>query len=197
MNTTNNNITGILLAAGRSRRFGSNKLLENLGNKPMISIAAQKLKAVLPNSIAVIPPNDSQLKMLIKDEGLDFIECDDASNGIGASLACGIRSSKNAAGWLITLADMPFIKRATMEKVIQTLENGAAISIPQSAGRKGHPVGLSQQYKDHLLKLNNDLGARDVINHHQHDIAYVNVDDPGIHIDIDTLEDIYAIQNID
>ena len=184
------NIVGILLAAGNSHRFGSNKLLHPINDQAMLSITAKKLKSSLPDSIAIIRPGDQQLKKLLTNEGLTVIECEHANNGMGASLACGIKSSMGAGAWLIALADMPFIHSTTINKVVHALKAGASIAVPEYAGRRGHPVGFSQEYKHLLAALDSDQGARDILTDHQPQITPVFVDDPGIQTDIDTPEDI-------
>ena len=189
MNTPTN-IVGILLAAGNSHRFGSNKLLHPLSGQTMLSITAKKLKSSLPDSIAIIRPGDQQLKKLLTNEGMAVIECEHANNGMGASLACGIRSSMDAEAWLIALADMPFIQTATINKVVDAMKTGASIAAPEYAGRRGHPVGFNQEYKHLLAALDSDQGARDILMDNQKKITPVFVDDPGIQTDIDTPEDI-------
>lgn len=184
------NIVGILLAAGNSHRFGSNKLLHPINDQAMLSITAKKLKSSLPDSIAIIRPGDQQLKKLLTNEGLTVIECEHANNGMGASLACGIKSSMGAGAWLIALADMPFIHSTTINKVVHALKAGASIAVPEYAGRRGHPVGFSQEYKHLLAALDSDQGARDILIDYQPQITPVFVDDPGIQTDIDTPEDI-------
>ncbi len=189
MNTPKN-IVGILLAAGNSHRFGSNKLLHPLNGQTMLSITTKNLKFSLPNSIAIIRPGDQKLKTLLTNEGMTVIECEHANNGMGASLACGIKSSMDAGAWLIALADMPFIQTATINKVVNAMEAGASIAVPEYAGRRGHPVGFSQEYKHLLAALDSDQGARDILVDNQQQITPVFVDDPGIQTDIDTQEDL-------
>jgi molybdenum cofactor cytidylyltransferase len=184
------NIVGILLAAGNSHRFGSNKLLHPINDQAMLSITAKKLKSSLPDSIAIIKPGDRELKYLLRNEGMTVIECEHANNGMGASLACGIKSSMGAGAWLIALADMPFIHSTTINKVVHAMDAGASIAVPEYSGRRGHPVGFSQEYKHLLAALDSDQGARDILIDHQPQITPVIVDDPGIGTDIDTPEDI-------
>ena len=184
------NIVGILLAAGNSHRFGSNKLLHKLNGQTMLSITAKNLKSSLPDSIAILRPGDQQLKKILTNEGLTVIECEHANNGMGASLACGIKATMDAGAWLIVLADMPFIQPATINKVVNAMKTGASIATPEYAGRRGHTVGFSQKYKHLLAALDSDQGARDILVDNQKQITPVFVDDPGIQADIDTPEDI-------
>jgi len=182
---------GILLAAGQSQRFGSNKLLHPLNNgTPMILATAKKLVSVLPDSIVVINqqliPYTRQLEQL----GLRVVINEHAINGIGNSIACGICANQDATGWLIALADMPQIKTETMTQLINKLKDGADIVAPQYEQQRGHPVGFNQRYKDELIALNDDVGARHIITKHQNQIEFIPTNDAGVILDIDKESDI-------
>lgn len=109
---------------------------------------------------------------------------------MGNSLALAINASDDADGWLIALADMPWIKIETLSLVITSLHKGAKISAPQFAGQRGHPVGFSSTYRDQLLALQGDTGARSILSTHAEDVELVAVDDAGILRDIDRQEDL-------
>jgi len=188
--TNQNNIVGILLAAGKSQRFGSNKLLCNINNEPVVAMSARKLKSVLPESIAIIKPLDDQLRTLLENEGLTVLECENADRGMGNSLAYGIMFSAKAKGWVIALADMPFISENTVRTVAHALQNDASIAVPIHHGKKGHPVGFSQRHRKALSSLENDVGARDIIAQNRNTLIEIDVNDPGILVDIDEPRDI-------
>jgi len=186
---------GILLAAGKSQRFGSNKLLHPIvNNTPMLLVAAQTLATALPGSITVIRqeliPYTDQLLQL----GLHVVVNEHADRGMGSSIACGVRASQDATGWLIALADMPYIKTDTFALLADKLGCGAGIVAPviESGGelRRGHPVGFNQRYKNELLALDDDVGARHVIAKHQDELELVRTEDAGVTVDIDQAIDI-------
>jgi len=186
---------GILLAAGKSQRFGSNKLLHPVtDNAPMLLVSAQKLANVLPGSVAVINrelvPYTDQLEQL----GLRVVVNEHADRGMGSSIACGVLASQDAPGWLIALADMPYIKTETIALLANKLGNGADIVAPllnnRGEQRRGHPVGFSQRYKDELLALDDDVGARHVIANHKSELELVPTHDTGVTVDVDQEIDI-------
>jgi len=187
---TTKKIIGILLAAGNSRRFGTNKLLHQIKNQSLLSITAKKLKSSLPDSVAIIKPDDQHLKTLLINEGLRVVECNHSINGIGASLACGIKSSMDADAWIIMLADMPFIQTTTINSVVNVMKAGALIAVPEYAGHRGHPVGFCQDFLDDLAALENDVGALQILQNNEKHITSVHVHDPGIRTDVDTPQDI-------
>ncbi len=184
-------ITGILLAAGASVRFGSKKLLHSLPEGEPIGLAsARRLASGVDRAIAVIPPQEPALATLFDDAGLEVIICTRCSEGMGTSLACGIAASKNAAGWVIALADMPFIEASTIHVVAQALRSGALLAAPWCDGRRGHPVGFSRPLGEQLVALSGDVGAKEIVARHRESLVLLPVSDPGIHRDIDTAADL-------
>jgi len=187
---------GILLAAGQSHRFGSNKLIHPvIGDAPMFMVSAQKLASVLPDSIIVINQTLMSYTTQLEKLGIRVVINEQAKQGIGTSIACGIRASQDASGWLITLTDMPYIKTETITLLARQLNNGAEIVAPVFEQQRGHPVGFNQRYKDELLALNDDIGARQIIANHQHQLKLVPTDDNGVITDIDQTSDINALDN--
>ena len=181
---------GILLAAGASRRFGSNKLLHPMdGDTPMLFVTAKKLLSVLPKCITVINeelmPYAAQLEQL----GMNVVVNQQPQRGMGTSIACGVEASQEAPGWLITLADMPYVKTATLQQLVDRLSAGADIVAPLYRQQRGHPVGFQQRYKDELMALHDDIGARHIIARHQGRLELVPCTDAGVLKDVDAISD--------
>ena len=184
---------GVLLAAGGATRFGANKLLVPTSDGvPMAVCAGRALRATLPRSVAVVSSGDSPLSHLLVEAGLEVSVCMNAARGMGASLACGIAALADAQGWVVALADMPFIRPETFHAVAKALREGAAIAVPRFQGKRGHPVGFSRDFRDALLALDADSGGRDIINTNSSRIVWIEVDDPGSTQDIDTPQDLGA-----
>lgn len=184
-------IVGILLAAGYSKRFGGAKLLQTLpgGSKPIVEISADRLRQALPNSVAVTRPEDKQLNaifaQLSSHQKITVVYNPDSALGISSSIRCGILSNPKASGWLIALADMPFIDVAVYREVAQTLWQGAVIAVPEYNETRGHPVGFSCELKDELMQLEGDVGARAIIEKYKTKIQTIKVSCSGILRDID------------
>ncbi|MCI0505824.1 MAG: nucleotidyltransferase family protein [Gammaproteobacteria bacterium] len=192
----NKNIIGILLAAGHSTRFGGNKLLQPLpvNHIPMAVQSALLLLEALPNGIAVIRKDDQQLKSLLLETGIAVVENQNAHEGMSSSIRCGIESQKQlfsgAKGWVIALADMPYISATVIQQVANALREGALAAAPQFKNQRGHPVGFSYQLKDELLRLQGDAGAKTVLAKHHAKIRLINVSSNSILRDIDYPEDL-------
>jgi molybdenum cofactor cytidylyltransferase len=184
-------IVGILLAAGESRRFGSRKLLHPLADGTPIGVrAAANLAAAVDRAVAVVAPDDGELIDRLARIAIDICPCPHAHLGMGSSLACGVRAADDADGWVIALADMPFVRIPTIVAVAQALRDGAAIAAPEHAGARGHPVGFARHYFGELAALAGDVGARHILQRDRERIVLVPVNDAGIHRDIDTPQDV-------
>jgi len=187
-------IVGILLAAGRGRRFDPSgtrdKLLHALpGGKAVVVASARRLLGSVPRVIAVVPPADRGVADALRALGCEVTVCLDADTGMGASLAHAVAASLPAAeGWVIALGDMPFIQAATVQAVCDALAGGAGIAVPVHDGRRGNPVGFGAVHRAALLALAGDEGARRIVRSAA--VVEVQVDDPGIFRDIDTAADL-------
>jgi len=185
-------IVGILLAAGRGERFGGDKLLAPLPESGVrVGIAAlRNLRAAVFEVIAVVRTGDDKLAALFEAEGVRVIRAERADEGMGASLAAGVAAAADADGWLVALADMPWIAPATHAHVAAGLRDGAQIVAPYYNGRRGHPVGFAAALRGELLALDGDQGARRVLGAHRDAVTPIDVDDAGALRDVDRPQDL-------
>lgn len=185
-------IGGVLLAAGNSTRFGRDKMLARLPNNlSLLAHCAQQLLTVVETLVVVVPGHGGNIvEELVGQQNIQVCCCPESKNGMGHSIACGIKRLGDASGWLIALSDMPFIKAKTYALVANALADGAAIAVPVYEGRRGHPVGFSKSLYSELVALNGDVGARHLIAKYASGLVEVECGDPGTHADIDTQEDL-------
>ena len=180
-----------MLAAGSASRFGSDKLRHELPHGVSIAVqAARHLRLEIPRVVAVVRPNSEELVTNLKQEGCEVVVCENAVEGMGASLACAARAAGEADGYLIALADMPFLRRTTIAAVREALVAGAPLAAPYFRARRGHPVGLSRRFFQELLTLRGDEGAKRVIAANEKQMVKIPVGDPGALRDIDRPEDL-------
>jgi len=186
-------ISGVLLAAGRSARFGGDKLHASLADgRPMVLASLAPLTSELEAVVVVVRPRQRQLIGLLKEALGDasvevtLCPCADAEQGMGHSIACGVQASRQAAGWIIALADMPWVRAQTIAMLRDGLRRGAALAAPCHRGRRGNPVAFSAAYRDDLLALSGDRGARDVVARDAALLQRVACDDEGILLDVNT-----------
>ena len=184
-------LTGILLAAGSGSRFGGGKLLHPLGDGTPIGVAAaRRLKGALGTCLAVVRPGDEALAQALAAEGFAVSVCPDAAQGMGTSLAWGVEQCADADGWVVALADMPFLPIETIRAVAHEVGQGALIAAPVCGGRRGHPVAFSRELYGELAALAGDAGARSVLERHRGDLVLVDCADPGVLADIDRRDDL-------
>jgi molybdenum cofactor cytidylyltransferase len=186
------NVVAILLAAGSATRFGSNKLLHSLPHDVPIAVqAARHLGAVFEgNVLVVMRPGARELSKLFENENCKVVVCENAAEGMGASLACAVRASRDAEGFVIALADMPFIRSSTIAAVRDALADGAPLVAPYFRAHRGHPVGISAKFRRELEALKGDEGARQIIAANPQSLRKIPVGDPGVLRDIDTPGDL-------
>ncbi|WP_295762362.1 nucleotidyltransferase family protein [Undibacterium sp.] len=202
--SANNSWCGILLAAGSGRRFDasgqSNKLMQALPSGMTVAArSASHLLAVLPLSVAVVAGHTPALATQLAELGCDICVCSPASavslQGMSHSLQCGLMHAPvDCAGWIIALADMPYVKTETIAALVCAMQNGAGIAVPVHQGRRGNPVGFAKAYLPQLLALRGDQGARSLLKIYP--VTEVEVDDAGIFQDIDLPQDLIASMNI-
>jgi molybdenum cofactor cytidylyltransferase len=189
-------ITGILLAAGQSSRFGADKLLHPMiDDTPMAVVSLRSLNFGVDNVVAVIRPDKRELAARLIAERAQVVECMDADQGMGASLACGARATAHSDGWLVALADMPHIRPTTVKLVASEVRTGALLAAPAYRGKRGHPVGFAARFSYQLVDLSGDTGARTLFDRHNDSAKLLACNDPGILLDVDIPADLERIEH--
>jgi len=191
-------VTGILLAAGQGARFGGAKLLSPLPTTShgvsagtAIGVAScLHLLSALPEVVAVVRPGDSILAGQLRSAGARVVECARANEGMGTSLAYGVAAAADADGWIVALADMPWIAPATVVLVVDALMAGAGIVATSRIGVRGHPVGFASSHFAELAALTGDEGAKSVLSTHREQVQLIEVDDENVLRDVDTPADL-------
>jgi molybdenum cofactor cytidylyltransferase len=188
-------IQGILLAAGFGRRFQaesastSDKLLVRLDDqKTILWHSAQALIASLPNSIAVVRPQQQTRKKILQQLGFVVLESTRAENGLGYALADAVTASPLVTGWLIALADMPWISAELIRQIANKVSHPQSIVAPRFNNQRGQPIAFGAGWHQHLCALQGDTGARDLLK--TANINWLDWHDDSIHRDVDTPLDI-------
>ena len=179
--------TGILLAAGQSTRFGKDKLLHPLADgTPMGLASARRLRQVLPRCLGVVDDEAGETARLLESADLQVVANPQAATGMGSSIASGVAASPGAAGWLIALADMPYVPVPLIQVLVAALDDGADIVAPVYHGQRGHPVGFAARHGPALRALRGEQGARAIIEAHGDKLLLIESADRGVIHDIDT-----------
>ena len=182
-------VVGILLAAGSATRFGGDKLLAPLADGTPVGLAAlRNLATAVDVVLAVVRPGDDALAAALAAGGARMTVCPRAAEGMGASLAWGVRAAPLAAGWVIALADMPWIQSVTIAGVVDALRAGAPIVAPSWQDSRGHPVGIASRFFGELSALSGDEGAKAILR--RHNVTLIATEDAGVLRDVDTPKDL-------
>ncbi|MDB5687681.1 MAG: nucleotidyltransferase family protein [Rhizorhabdus sp.] len=154
-------VGAIILAAGSARRMGEDKLLADLGGKPMIRYVVDAVAAAgLPMPLVAVPPGREGLVAALDGYARPIVVADHAE-GMGRSLAAAVGAIPT--DWravIICLGDMPFVGPALLAELASRGEEGSIVT-PMFEGRRGNPVAWGCDYFADLAKLAGDRGGRD------------------------------------
>ena len=188
----NDAVGAIVLAAGFSTRFGSNKLLAKLANgNTVIAQTTQRINAALANSVLVTRP---ELAPMLSACDIELRVFDHAERGLGATLAYAMEFAQAWSGCLICLADMPFIAPSTYQALAEQITDDGIV-IPSFESREGNPVGFGKRWFPQLAELDGDSGGRCLIKANPQSVIYFPTDDQAVLNDIDTAEDLDRFQS--
>jgi molybdenum cofactor cytidylyltransferase len=187
------NIACIVLAAGRSTRMGAaNKLLADVGAKPMVRRVVESALASTASPVLVVTGHQADdVRAALAGLEVRFVHNSDYAIGLSSSLKAGIRAvPKSADGALVLLGDMPQITAAHLDRLIAAFaaETGNAIIVPTHAGKRGNPVLWSRAYFAKMLQLEGDVGAKQLLAVHASRVREVDLGTDAIFADVDTPE---------
>lgn len=174
----------IVLAAGSSARFGSDKRVASLGNATLLERTLASLLPVFERRVLVLRPGDADLARRSAPDWTAVFAAD-AASGMGHSLAAAMTATAGWDGAVVALADMPFVSAATLRAVKERVTRDALV-VPFQRGQRGNPVGIGGSYFAELAQLQGDQGARALLQKYGSAVVRLDVDDPGILRDIDT-----------
>jgi molybdenum cofactor cytidylyltransferase len=187
----NRYVAAIILAAGRSTRMGGpNKLLAELGGKPLVRLVTEQALASKAKDVIVVTGHQAELVEKVL-HGLDvkFVRNADFAQGLASSVKAGVAAVPDGAdGVVICLGDMPMISASLIDHLIEAFapDRGNLIAVPVSDNRRGNPVLWSRRFFNELMTLDGDVGARHLIAKHTEAVAEVPVEGFGAFLDIDT-----------
>ena len=204
----------IMLAAGNSRRFGSNKLLYEIEGKPMYQHILKKLmkvaEGIRKGAETGDRSNSASGRMTAADDAeivgcqvtavTQYEEIERAARaagarvyynphpdeGISSSLQIGLKANLEADACLFTVSDQPWLSVETIEQLIRLLKSsGKGIACVSCYGKLGNPCIFTRKYYDELLSITGDRGGKSVITAHREDTAVLAVEDPRELTDMD------------
>lgn len=191
-------IAPIVLAAGRASRMGRNKLVTPLNGKPVIAHVVDAIAAAgLPTPLIVLGHDADSVRAALGSRPAKFCLAADHTQGISRTIRAGItevQADDNALAALVCLGDMPLISPDLLCQ-IASLAGEYAIVQPRVDGRPGNPVLWGRHYYARLRQLEGDVGAKGLLGEFSDQIRYIDSEDRGACIDIDTPAELAALIN--
>jgi molybdenum cofactor cytidylyltransferase len=176
-----NQPTVLILASGRGERFTASG---GVGSKLNALLAG---KTVLDRTLEAV-----------RASGLPWHLEDAGHAGMGDSIAAGVRATPDAGGWLVLPGDLPLVRPESLRAVAAALADHAIV-LPHYRGRRGHPVGFAASCREALMVLKGPQGAAPVVRAQavaKHPVSQLELDDPGIVTDIDTVQDLAEAERL-
>jgi molybdenum cofactor cytidylyltransferase len=193
------NIAAIVLGAGRSSRMGGpNKLLAEIGGKPLVRIVVgQVLASRARPAIVVTGHQRERVEAALKGLPVKFVHNPHFADGLGTSLRAGVAAlPAEVDGAIVCLGDMPQVDAALIDRLIGAFDPdaGALAVVPTIDGKRGNPVVWSRRFFPDLMAVEGDIGARHLIGRYTEVVAEVPLTGTAALTDVDTPEALEAVK---
>ena len=192
-------VAGLVLAAGRSTRMGGpNKLLAEIGGKPLVRIVAEQALASRAAPVMVVTGHErDKVEAALAGLRVRFVHNPDYAAGLSTSLKAGLAALPGEAdGAIVCLGDMPQVTAGLIDRMLEAFDpaRGALVVVPTMEGKRGNPVVWSRRFFADLMALEGDVGARHLIGTHADAVAEVPVEDSAALTDVDTPDALLAVK---
>jgi molybdenum cofactor cytidylyltransferase len=192
-------VGAIVLAAGRSTRMGGpNKLMAEVGGRPLVRIAAEEALASRARPVIVVTGHQrDRVEAALLGLDVKHVHNPDFADGLSTSLKAGLAAlPPEVNGVIVCLGDMPQVRAAMMDQLIAAFDpqRGALVVVPTINGERGNPVVWSRRFFPDLMALEGDVGARHLISRYPEAVMEVPLSGKAALIDVDTPEALKLVQ---
>ena len=190
-------VTAVVLAAGCSRRMGSQKLLLPVAGRPLVRWSVDAaLASCVQETVVVVGHEAAAVAAALEGRPVRILTNSAFEAGMSTSLRVGIRAVRGSSDAIVVLlADQPFVSAGVIDLLIERhAATGAPIVRPEVEGRPTHPVLLDAALFPELLLEEGDVGGRAVVARHRDKVCLVTLDDARLLADIDTPEQYEAVK---
>jgi molybdenum cofactor cytidylyltransferase len=193
------NVAALVLAAGRSSRMGGpNKLLAEIGGRPLVRIAAEQALASRARPVIVVTGHQREgVEAALEGLPVQFVHNKGFADGLGTSLRAGISAlPAGVDGAIVCLGDMPQVDAAMIDRLVGAIDpdKGALIAVPSIDGKRGNPVVWSRRFFPELMAVEGDIGARHLIGRYSEAVVEVPLSGTAALTDVDTPEALAAVK---
>lgn len=187
-------IAAVILAAGLSSRCPGNKLLQTIAGKPVVRYVVEAAIASKAIGVLVVVGHDAEkLSEVLSGLPVAIVNNAQYASGLSSSLRCAVQQAPaDSDGLLVLLGDMPFVTAAVIDDLIEQFDptHGHEICVPMAKGRQGNPVLWGRRFFAELTSMTGDNGGKSIIGLHRKFVVELDVEDDGVLIDIDTVDDV-------
>jgi molybdenum cofactor cytidylyltransferase len=185
-------IAAIVLAAGRSVRMGTQKLLLPIGGRPVIARVVDELRASpVDRILVVVGAAAERIQQALTTRAVTIVRNPEAQGDMLSSIRCGLQAlPESCEGMLVVLGDQPGLTRGLVAELIRALRNGGRrVVVPVCAGERGHPLLFAGSLRNEVLTNYDGVGLCGLLAAHPADVLEVNVAVASELADMDTPED--------
>jgi molybdenum cofactor cytidylyltransferase len=192
-------VGAVVLAAGRSTRMGGpNKLLAEIGGKPLVRFVAEQALASRATPVIVVTGHErAKVEAALAGLRVRFVHNPDYAAGLSTSLKAGLPAlPPEADGVIVCLGDMPQVTAVLIDRMLEAFDpaRGALVVVPTIEGKRGNPVVWSRRFFPDLMTLEGDVGARHLIATYADAVAEVPLEDSAALTDVDTPDALQAVK---
>ena len=187
-------ISAIVLAAGESKRMGQTKqLLEWEGTTILQRVLENLCRSQMDEVILVLGHEADRILQRVDTRQVKVVINKNYREGMITSIQQGLMNlNDKAEAFFIVLADQPGVGPEVFDRLISEFRRvtpSKSIVLPTFHGRRGHPALFSAKYREEALRIEGDVGFRQVLQEHPEEILTVEMDTDSILQDIDTPDD--------
>jgi molybdenum cofactor cytidylyltransferase len=190
-------VAAVVLAAGGSERMGQPKQLLPLGGQPMVCRVTERVCAAgLAQVVVVVGAHADAVSQALGNLAVEIVVNRAWAGGLSTSLRAGVgalRSEIQAA--IVVLADQPALAPSLLRALVARYQaTGALIVAPFYQGQRGNPMLFDRMLFPELSAIEGDRGGRELLARYRDQLERVEIDDPALLIDVDTLQDYERIR---
>ena len=181
-------ISAMVLAAGRSRRMGTQKLLLPFGEQPLVAEVVDKvLRSPVDQVFVVIGKEGESIIKALDGRRVHFVTNTHAEDEMLYSVRCGLTAMpEETVAALVALGDQPSITADIVEDLVRSFRtSGRGIVVPTHKGKRGHPLLFAMRYRNEILSRHEGRGLCGLLDSHPRDVFELEVPSARILDDID------------
>ena len=181
----------VVPAAGLAERFGSDKLLVNVGDRPMIEATVRSLlDGGVKKVVVVVPPDSDAIRDVLKGiDAVTMVTNRSRERGMFSSIQEGAREA-HGDPILVLPGDQPWVEPATVAALLERYQKEQAIVSPRYSGKRGHPVVIPGKYRDEIVQAGDGVTLHEILRAHAGERVDMDVYDRGVVRDVDVPADL-------